>query len=122
MPPEYVAYQVSPHARVSCVECHIGRTFVGNAFTRKAGDLMHVVRYSSNQYAFPLYAREMQPARESCEKCHWPEKFADDKVVTIKHYGDDQNNSLTATYLIMKTGGGVQREGQGFGIHWHVEN
>jgi hypothetical protein len=122
MPPEYVAYQVSPHARVSCVECHIGRTFVGNAFTRKAGDLMHVVRYSSNQYTFPLYAREMQPARESCEKCHWPEKFTDDKVVTIKHYGDDQNNSLTATYLIMKTGGGVQREGQGFGIHWHIEN
>ncbi len=122
MPPEYVAYQVSPHARVSCVECHIGRTFVGNAFTRKTGDLMHVVRYSSNQYTFPLYAREMQPARESCEKCHWPEKFADDKVVTIKHYGDDRNNSLTATYLIMKTGGGVQREGQGFGIHWHIEN
>ncbi len=122
MPPEYIAYQVSPHARVSCVECHIGRTFVGNAFTRKAGDLMHVVRYSSNQYTFPLYAREMQPARESCEKCHWPEKFTADKVVTIKHYSDDANNSLAATYLIMKTGGGVQREGQGFGIHWHIEN
>lgn len=122
MPPEYIAYQVSPHARVACVECHIGRTFVGNAFTRKAGDLMHVVRYSSNQYTFPLYANEMQPARESCEKCHWPEKFANDKVITIKHYSDDAANSLSTTYLIMKTGGGTEREGRGFGIHWHIEN
>ncbi len=122
MPPEYIAYQVSPHARVACVECHIGRTFVGNAFTRKTGDLMHVVRYSSNQYTFPLYAKEMQPARESCEKCHWPEKFTDDKVVSLKRYGNNENNSLTATHLIMKTGGGTQREGRGLGIHWHIEN
>lgn len=122
MPPEYIAYQVSPHARVSCVECHIGRTFVGNAFTRKAGDLMHVVRYSSNQYTFPLYASEMQPARESCEKCHWPEKFSDDKVVTIKRYSDAEDNSLATTYLIMKTGGGTEREGRGLGIHWHIQN
>ncbi len=122
MPPEYIAYQVSPHARVSCVECHIGRTFVGNAFTRKTGDLMHVVRYSSNQYTFPLYASEMQPARESCEKCHWPEKFSDDKVVTIKHYNDTDDNALSTTYLIMKTGGGTQREGRGLGIHWHIQN
>ncbi|MBI3914831.1 MAG: NapC/NirT family cytochrome c [Chloroflexi bacterium] len=122
MPPEYAAYQVSPHARVSCVECHIGRTFVGNQFTRKAGDLMHVVRYASNQYAFPLYAAGMLPARESCEKCHWPEKFSNDRVVTVKHYADDADNSLSATYLILKTGGGTQREGRGLGIHWHVEN
>jgi nitrate/TMAO reductase-like tetraheme cytochrome c subunit len=24
MPPEYMAYQVSPHARVDCVDCHLG--------------------------------------------------------------------------------------------------
>lgn len=122
MPPEYAAYQVSPHARVSCVECHIGRTFVGNAFTRKTGDLMHVLRYSSNQYTFPLYVSTMQPARESCEKCHWPEKFSNDKVVTTRHFEDDKDNTLITTLLVMKTGGGTQREGRGFGIHWHIEN
>ena len=26
------------------------------------------------------------------------------------------------SYLIMKTGGGSQREGLGYGIHWHIEN
>ena len=122
MPPEYAAYQVSPHARVACVECHIGRGFVGNMFTRKAGDLMHVVRYTSNQYTFPIYATTMEPARESCEKCHWPEKFSDDRVVTIKHYSDDAANTPVNTLLVMKVGGGTQRQGQGLGIHWHIEN
>jgi nitrate/TMAO reductase-like tetraheme cytochrome c subunit len=122
MPPEYAAYQVSPHARVACVECHIGRGFVGNMFTRKAGDLMHLVRYASDQYTFPIYATTMEPARESCEKCHWPEKFSNDKVVTIKHYSDDAANTPVTTLLVLKVGGGTQRQGQGFGIHWHIEN
>jgi nitrate/TMAO reductase-like tetraheme cytochrome c subunit len=122
MPPEYAAYQVSPHARVACVECHIGRGFVGNMFTRKAGDLMHLIRYASNQYTFPLYATTMEPARESCEKCHWPEKFANDKVVMIKHYLDDAANTPVNTLLVVKTGGGTQRQGLGYGIHWHIEN
>ncbi|MBI5876093.1 MAG: NapC/NirT family cytochrome c [Chloroflexi bacterium] len=122
MPPEYTAYLVSPHARVSCVECHIGRTFIGNAFTRKAGDMMHVVRMLSANYEVPIYAKGMQPASESCEKCHWPQKFADDKVKLINHYAADEQNSLATTLLTMKTGGGTTREGRGLGIHWHIEN
>ena len=43
MPPEYAAYEVSPHARIYCVECHIGREFVGNQIFRKAGDMRHVI-------------------------------------------------------------------------------
>src|SRR5512143_2773150 len=122
MPPEYNAYQVSPHARVNCVECHLGRSQFANVFTRKAGDIMHVVRYSSNQYTFPLYASSMLPSRESCEKCHWPEKFSDDKYKGIKHYQADEKNSLVTTLLVMRTGGGTERQGLGRGIHWHIEN
>jgi hypothetical protein len=29
---------------------------------------------------------------------------------------------LISTFLMMKTGGGTQREGRGYGIHWHIEN
>ncbi len=122
MPPEYSAYQVSPHARVSCVECHLGRDIITTTFTRKAGDLMHVIRYSSGDYTFPVFASSMLPARESCEKCHWPEKFANDRAVTIKHYSNDEKNTQIVTYLLLKTGGGTAREGLGLGIHWHIEN
>lgn len=122
MPPEYNAWQRSPHARVACVDCHIGRDFITTTFTRKAGDLMHVIRYSSGTYHFPLYAKSMIPARESCERCHWPEKFSNDRSVAVRHFESDEKNSLITTYLMMKTGGGLRREGRGLGIHWHIEN
>ncbi len=122
MPPEYNAWQRSPHARVSCVECHLGRDFITTTFTRKAGDLMHVVRYSSGNFTFPLYASTMIPAREACEKCHWPDKFADDRSVVVKHFQPDQKNTEVDTYLLLKTGGGTPNEGLGNGIHWHIEN
>lgn len=122
MPPEYSAYQRSPHARVACVECHIGRDIVTTQFTRKAGDLRHVVLTITRDYEFPIYSRAMRPARDSCEKCHFPEKFSDDSLREVRHYGTDEDNTLKNTYLILKTGGGTQREGLGRGIHWHIEN
>ena len=122
MPPEYDAWQRSPHARISCVECHIGRDFITTTFTRKAGDLMHVIRYSSGQFTFPLYATTMRPASESCEKCHWPEKFSADRVDYIKHFTPDQKNTEVDTLLVMHIGGGTVQQGLGGGIHWHIEN
>lgn len=122
MPPEYAAYEVSPHARVACVECHIGREFIGNQIFRKAGDLRHVIATTFNTYEFPIRAGKMRPARETCEKCHTPEKFSDDSLRTITHYQDDLRNTPSYTYLVLKTGGGVKREGLGRGIHWHIVN
>jgi nitrate/TMAO reductase-like tetraheme cytochrome c subunit len=122
MPPEYNAYLRSPHARVRCVECHIGRDVVTTQFTRKAGDLRHVILTVTEDYEFPIYTRAMRPARESCETCHFPEKFSDDSLREIRTFQADQENSLEHTYLIMKTGGGSKREGLGRGIHWHIEN
>lgn len=122
MPPEYSAYQRSPHARVQCVECHIGRDVVTTQFTRKAGDLRHVLLTITQDYEFPIHSRAMRPARDTCEKCHFPEKFSDDSLREIYHFADDVNNTPENTYLILKTGGGTRREGLGQGIHWHIEN
>jgi nitrate/TMAO reductase-like tetraheme cytochrome c subunit len=36
MPPEYNTYLVSPHARVLCVDCHIGRGSFFQQFIRKS--------------------------------------------------------------------------------------
>lgn len=122
MPPEYSAYEVSPHARISCTECHIGREFVGNQILRKAGDVKHIIALAFTTYEFPITAHEMRPARETCEKCHSPEKFSDDSFRQIYRYGDDKNNTLTTISLFVKTGGGNERQGLGRGIHWHVQN
>ena len=76
---------------------------------------------SSDLYEYPIRANKLRPARETCEKCHSPEKFSDDSLCEIKHYGDDRDNTPTSTYLILHTGGGTQRVGLGRGIHWHIE-
>jgi len=122
MPPEYAAYQVSPHARIACVECHIGREFIGNQIFRKAGDVRHIIAMTFQTYEYPIRVKNMRPARETCEKCHSPEKFSDDSLRVVSHFGDDENNTPYSIYLVLKTGGGAKREGLGRGIHWHIVN
>jgi nitrate/TMAO reductase-like tetraheme cytochrome c subunit len=122
MPPEFTSYLVSPHARVECVECHIGRGFIATQFSRKAGDLQHITSLAFKSYEFPIRADNMRPARESCEKCHFPEKFSDDSLREIKTFRDDLENTPLSIYLTLKTGGGTKRLGLGRGIHWHIEN
>ena len=120
MPPEYAAYQVSPHARIACVECHIGREFIGNQIFRKAGDVRHVLATAFKTYEYPIRVKNMRPAPEICEKCHSPEKFSDDSLRSITRF--HENMDSYNIYLILKTGGGSKREGLGRGIHWHIES
>jgi len=123
MPPEYVTHQDSPHTNVFCEDCHMGRDRLSVLIGRK-------IRYSwqtgsamvLNTYEYPIRAKNMAPARDACENCHKPEKFSTDKLVEINHYAQDEANTSTTTFLVVKTGGGTKREGLGFGIHWHIEN
>jgi mono/diheme cytochrome c family protein len=64
----------------------------------------------------------MRPARDTCERCHFPEKFSDDSQKQLIHYAGDKENTPYSVYLILKTGGGSKRTGLGLGIHWHIEN
>lgn len=122
MPPEYTAYESSPHARVECVECHIGKSFIATRITRKAGDLKHVTATIFKNYEYPITAAALRPARETCELCHFPEKFSDDSLRQIQRYQNDIDNTPYNIYLDLRTGGGSQRQGLGRGIHWHIEN
>jgi len=122
MPPEFTSYLASPHARVDCVDCHIGEGFITERITRKAGDLKHVFASVFKTYEYPIQVKHMRPARETCELCHFPEKFSDDSLREIVQYRSDIENSSYTTYLILKTGGGSERTGLGQGIHWHIEN
>ena len=122
MPPEYTSYLTSPHARIDCVECHIGRGFIATRISRKAGDVRHIVSLAFQRYEFPIRADDLRPARETCERCHFPEKFSDDSLREIRHYAADRGNTPSSTFLILRTGGGSRRLGLGRGIHWHIEN
>jgi hypothetical protein len=121
MPPEYAAYQLSPHAQVRCVECHIGRDSFLSQLVRKSGHLKLIFQTVFHDFSYPIYATSMRPAPQICEKCHSPEKFSNDSLIVETHYAEDEQNTVSYTYLLMHTGGGTKREGLGFGIHWHIE-
>ena len=122
MPPEYTTYQVSPHARVPCVDCHIGRDLIAVQASRKVGHSRLLVATVLDNFEYPIRTHTMRPARDTCEECHFPEKFSDDSLRVINHFEDNRTNDPYDIYLLMHTGGGSAREGLGRGIHWHVEN
>ncbi len=122
MPPEYNTYRVSPHARVLCVDCHIGRGLLIEQFVRKTSHMRLLFDTITGHYEYPIMVSSMRPARETCELCHFPEKFSDDSLRVLNHFSESERNERYDVYLLMHTGGGSQREGLGRGIHWHVEN
>lgn len=122
MPPQSVSFLNSPHSNVTCEECHIGRASFINQMTRKSQALHEIYYMTFSLYEYPIRAKALRPALDTCEKCHRPETFVDDSMRVIKRFADDRENTATSVYLIMKTGGGDARQGNARGIHWHISS
>jgi hypothetical protein len=121
MKPEFTAYQDSAHSRVACVQCHIGAGASWFAKSKISGT-RQVLAVSFHTYSMPIPSpvENLRPARETCETCHWPEKFHGDKVRVVSEYADDEKNTETTTTLNVHVGGGSERLGIAQGIHWHM--
>ncbi len=119
-PEEPRAYAVASHARVQCVECHMGRLPTLQLMTLKMGHY-HELLGMITGYTRPLAATTLRPARDSCESCHWPSMNHSDKIRTMVHYEADAKNTEVRTKLVVHTGAGEAREKSTRGIHWHVE-
>ena len=114
MTPEFTAYQGSPHSRVACVECHVGPGFTGFVEAKVAGTRqLMVVIFNNYQRPIPSPVRSLRPARETCEHCHWPQRFTGDKVWVRKKYTDDEKNTVLTTVLLLKIGGVTYEGAQG---------
>ena len=118
MDPEYTAYQNSPHSRVACVDCHIGPG-AGWFVKSKLSGLRQVFAVTFHTYSRPIPSpvKYLRPARETCEQCHWPQRFTGDKFLVNTSYKDDEKNTPQTDVLLLKVGG---RTWQGsVGIHGH---
>jgi hypothetical protein len=121
MEPEWKAYQVSPHAKVACVSCHVGPGADALVESKIAGT-RQLWQLLTNNVPTPVPApvRNMRPARDTCENCHWPAKNHAEKLKIVREYADDEQSSETATTLQLHVGGGRPELGSGSGIHWHM--
>jgi len=121
MKPEYVAYQKSPHAKVTCAQCHIGSG--AEWFVKaKISGMYQVYSVLTNKVPRPIETpiANLRPARETCEECHWPQKFYSQSIKTEKYYLTDEQNTDWKVQLKMRTGPSHSSQGLEEGIHWHI--
>jgi nitrate/TMAO reductase-like tetraheme cytochrome c subunit len=121
MKPEYTAYLNSPHARVGCVDCHVG-SGASSYVKSKINGVHQLICVFTGDYQRPIKTpiRNLRPARETCEECHWPEKFSGNIDRTYTHFLADETNTPFSVRLILNVGGGDLQKGKVEGIHWHV--
>jgi hypothetical protein len=120
MDPEYTSYRRSPHARVRCVECHIGAGADWFVKSKLSGSWQVVsVAFDLYPRPIPVPVENLRPARETCEECHWPQKFIGDRFKVNTHFAEDEENTELKTVLVLKVGG--RQAGHSHGIHWHVD-
>jgi hypothetical protein len=121
MKPEFVAYGVSSHARVRCVECHVGSGAEGYARSKITGAYqLYAIAFNKVPKPILTPVHSMPSTRDTCEGCHWPAKFNGSKLKTFSHYAYDEQNTLRSTRLLINVGGGDPATGPVAGIHWHM--
>ena len=124
MAPEFAAYQNSPHSKVECVGCHVAPG-VSGWIDSKASGTRQLIETVMNSYPRPipsaLESSRLVPASETCENCHWPQKFGGVNLRVINKYAEDETNTRTQTVLVMMIGGnkfaGIHGAHLGPGIH-----
>jgi nitrate/TMAO reductase-like tetraheme cytochrome c subunit len=121
MKPEYTAYQNSPHARVACVDCHVGSGADWYVRSKLSG-LRQVYAVLTDDFDRPIPTpiTDLRPARETCEECHWPQKFYARQLANTKHFLSDSANTEWNIGLQMKIGPSHSAFGLSEGIHWHI--
>ena len=105
-PEEPKAHAASFHARVNCVECHMGRMSTLQLMAIKPTHINELWGMIVG-YERPIHTHSLRPARESCEACHWPEARHNDTMRVKYRYGDDAKSTEIRTTLQLHTGTGA---------------
>ena len=119
MEPEYTTYLNSPHARVKCVECHIGSG--ADWYVRsKISGVRQIFRTMTNEYPRPIPApvHNLRPAKETCEQCHWPGKFFSAFELNRTYYPTQESEYENWKVRMMVHIG--RTKGKDYGIHAHM--
>jgi nitrate/TMAO reductase-like tetraheme cytochrome c subunit len=121
MKPEYVTYLHSPHARVACAECHIGKGASWYVRSKLSGTYQ-VYATLADKYPRPIPTpvKNLRPAQETCEECHWPQKFVGNLEHTFYSFLSDETNTPFTVRMLLNVGGGDPTHGPVGGIHWHM--
>lgn len=120
MEPEHVAWSNSPHAKVKCVECHVGPGAAWYVKAKISGmRQLYAVLFKTYPETIGTPIENLRPARDTCEHCHWPEKFYAGRQKVFYHYAPNEENSPREINMLINIGGTPKSE-HSKGIHWHI--
>ena len=121
MKPEFVAFQNSPHASLSCVDCHVGEGARWYVKSKLNGvHQLYSVTFGTYDRPIKTPVANMRPATDTCAHCHWSEKYLGTKLKAFDRYAYDQNNTRRQIRMLLNVGGGSPEAGPVSGIHWHM--
>jgi hypothetical protein len=120
MDPEHTAWENSPHARVKCVECHVGPGAAWYVKAKISGmKQLYAVLFHTYPETIETPIENLRPARDTCEHCHWPQKFYSGRQKVFYHYAPNEQNTPREVNLLINIGGTPKRP-HAAGIHWHI--
>ncbi len=121
MTPEFTTYRLSPHAHVTCAQCHVGPGATGYIASKIRG-MVELVDTIQNDYPRPIPApvTALPIIQSRCEECHWPTNSFGSREVRRVHFISDERNTRWEIDLLVSVGGGMPAGGYSSGIHWHV--
>jgi hypothetical protein len=120
MHPQFTAWQDGEHARIACVNCHVGEGARGFVHAKAAGtrQLAHVITGSFPRPIPPGTHPPVGGYTTTCGRCHQPAKVAGDVIRVKREYAEDEANTETMTILMMHVG---RANPSGRSIHWHAD-
>lgn len=120
MEPQFTAWRAGPHARVACVNCHVGEGARGFMQAKLAGtrQLAHVVTGTIPRPVPPGAQVPFGGHDLTCGRCHQPMNIPGDVIRVKREYADDETNTETITILLMHVGRASET---GRAIHWHAD-
>ena len=121
MKPEFVAFQNSPHARLECVDCHVGEGARWYLKSKLNGvHQLYAVTFNTYEKPIKTPVENMRPANDTCAHCHWSNKYWGQQLKVFNRYAYDEKNSVRQIRMLINVGGGSPESGRVSGIHWHM--
>lgn len=123
MSPEFVTYQRSPHAHVTCAQCHVGPGITGYASSKIRG-MVELADTIQDSYArpIPVPLTALPTIQTNCEQCHWPTNVFGVREVKRVHFMADEQNTRWDVDLLLPVDSGLSGSAYQTGIHWHIAN
>jgi hypothetical protein len=115
MQPEAVAHLSTAHAKVYCVDCHIGEGATHFAKAKLRG-VTQMLQFFTGDFSRPAPQPTEVPSA-ICTRCHATDRFGEERLHVRRMYGDQEKPVEKITLYRMLVGG--LRDGKWQGVHRH---